>query len=212
MIIEHISSLLLRFYGRNFPTGVYEEGSKRIALKQVLTSVAAVVAMIATTSPNLWSSTSLEAAAGPGSGSPQSVTSPGPLPTIPTPGPTTGPHSQVQFSPQLRPASRFRLNPPSIYLKAGQTIAFQAQVQGTTEQQVEWSLSPGLGSIVNGFYKAPSSFGAERQVTILATSLADPSKTGTAVVLLGQPISIVTPSLPNVTVSIVPGLTTLVAG
>ena len=31
MIIENFGSLLLRFYGRNFPTGAYGEGSKRIA-------------------------------------------------------------------------------------------------------------------------------------------------------------------------------------
>jgi len=74
---------------------------------------------------------------------------------------------------------------------------------------VQWSLNPDLGNILNGTYTAPASlgsFGHEAQITISATSLADPSVIATATVLVGQPIA------PDVSVSIAPGSMTLGAG
>jgi hypothetical protein len=89
---------------------------------------------------------------------------------------------------------------------------FAAMVQGTSNQQVQWSLSPNLGSFVNGLYTAPSWMGNETQVTISATSVADPTKTATATVLLGQSVASMAPTLSNVSVSIGPGIAALTAG
>ena len=95
-------------------------------------------------------------------------------------------------------------------LQAGQSISFFAQVQGSTDKQLQWSLSPNVGSLVNGVYTAPKSINYESQVTVSATSMANPTVTATATVLLTQPISI--PTLSNVSISISQGTTTLAAG
>jgi len=101
------------------------------------------------------------------------------------------------------------VKPGFVYLQVGQSATFQALIGGVaSNQQVGWSVSPNLGSIVNGSYTAPASlgdFGHEVEVTISATSLTDASAIGTATVLIGQPIS-------AVSVSIAPGPTTLTTG
>ncbi len=73
-------------------------------------------------------------------------------------------------------------------------------------------MSPTLGTLVNGFYTAPASYSSETQVTISATSYADPTKVGTATVLLGQPITSPTPTVSNITISVQPTSSTLMAG
>jgi hypothetical protein len=103
--------------------------------------------------------------------------------------------------------------PASLYLQPGQSGQFTATVQGTANQQVQWSLNPNVGSIVNGFYTAPFSLASDLQVTISATSFADPTKTATATVMVGQPVS----ATPTVNVSLMAsgqasGSTTLSAG
>jgi hypothetical protein len=89
---------------------------------------------------------------------------------------------------------------------------FTALVQGASTQQVQWSISPAVGSIVNGYYTAPPSISSESQVTISATSIANPSVTATATVLLAQPLSPSIPTVSNVSISIAQGTTTLRAG
>ena len=116
---------------------------------------------------------------------PTSPSSPSPIvpvaPTSPT-GPTF-------YSVSGTSAISVSISPTSVYLQAGQSIAFVAAVLGTANQQVQWTMSPNLGTLVNGFYTAPASYSSETQVTISATSYADPTKVGTATVLLGQPIT-----------------------
>ena len=87
-------------------------------------------------------------------------------------------------------------------------------VQGTPNEQVQWSITPNMGTISNGLYRAPFSYIGELQVTISATSLADPTKTASATVLLTQPVAIPSPSLSTstVSVSIGGGTSTLPAG
>src|SRR5271170_6559285 len=116
-------------------------------------------------------------------------------------GTTVGPGNPNNISVSIAPAT--------MYLQAGQSMAFTAMVQGTPYQQVQWSVSPSLGSIVNGYYTAPPSIANESQVTISATSLADPAITGTATVLLSQPITTPITTLSNVSISIAQGGTTL---
>jgi hypothetical protein len=96
---------------------------------------------------------------------------------------------------------------------AGQTTSFSALVHGTSNLGVQWSISPNIGTISNGFYTAPATVGSQSQVTVTATSLADASAAGTAIVLLQQPLSIYpSHSNSNVTISLSPGTGSLNAG
>ena len=103
------------------------------------------------------------------------------------------------------------ITPASSYLQPGQSALFTALVQGVPSQLVQWSLSPNLGTIVNGFYSAPSSFANDSQVTISATNLLNPTQIATAAVLLSQPVS-TTPPVSKISITVAPGLMTLEAG
>ena len=75
-------------------------------------------------------------------------------------------------------------------LGASQTEQFAATVSNTTDTQVIWSLNPAVGSIVNGLYTAPLTITTPQTVSIVATSVADPTKSATATVTLTTQISI----------------------
>ena len=104
------------------------------------------------------------------------------------------------------------INPSMIFLQARQSVLFTALVQGVPSQNVQWSISPNMGSIVNGFYTAPASNGSDTQVTITATNLIDSSMTATATVMLGQPFSTPVPPPSNVSISVAPSAATLTPG
>jgi hypothetical protein len=74
--------------------------------------------------------------------------------------------------------------PGSASLGASGTQQFTASVINTANTAVTWSLSPNLGTVVNGLYTAPASIAAAQTVAVTATSVADPSKTATATVAL----------------------------
>jgi len=105
-----------------------------------------------------------------------------------------------------------RVTPGSTILRPGQSIVFETAVEGTRDHQVRWSLNPNLGSMVKGVYTAPSSFVDDSKVTISATSVADPSKTATATVLLVHPRGPIVPARRHVSISITSGPATLAAG
>jgi hypothetical protein len=153
-----------------------------------------------------------------------------PAPTNPTSGPTGGmsppspspspspvgiepidPSSPTSGTPWTPSNITVSITPASTYVYAGQSAAFTAIVQGSPNRQVEWGISPNLGSIVNGVYRAPSSVWYDAQVTISATSLADLTKTATATVIVGPPVSTSTPP-PTVSISVAPGSTALAGG
>ncbi len=113
------------------------------------------------------------------------------------------------------PAVSISVSPSSIYLYGGQTHQFTATVGGTSNQQVSWSLAQGLGSIVNGLYSAPANVKADSLVTILATSVVDPTKTASATIQLGPGISTTlanTPAPNLISVSLSPRRSSLRAG
>ena len=85
-------------------------------------------------------------------------------------------------------------------------------VQGTPDEQVQWSITPNMGTITNGLYRAPFSYTGELLVTISATSLADSTKTASATVLLTQPVASQSPSPSAVSISIGGGTISLPAG
>jgi hypothetical protein len=96
-----------------------------------------------------------------------------------------------------------------------------ASVQGTSNTAVSWSLSPNVGSVVNGLYTAPANLASQQLVILSAASAANPNQTA-AVSLVLQPVS--SPSTPpsnpsnpsgppqNVSVSLSPGSVSLMGG
>ena len=76
------------------------------------------------------------------------------------------------------------VSPQAMSVIAGQTQQFTATVTGTSNAGVTWSLScPGTacGTIdANGLYTAPAMIPASATVSVIATSIADSTKTGSA--------------------------------
>jgi hypothetical protein len=121
----------------------------------------------------------------------------------PTPVASAGPaNSGVQVS--------ISVSPSSAYVVAGQSAQFTASVTGTTNQQVMWSITQGTGFISSGLYYAPASVSAPTAVTITAASVAEPSKTASATVVV-EPLA-PAPSAPTVSVSLTPQTVSLTAG
>lgn len=78
--------------------------------------------------------------------------------------------------------------PPAVALTAGQTTQLRAAVEGTADQRVRWSVDGGAarGEVsASGLYSAPARMLTPSSVTVRATSAADPSKSGTAVIRFG---------------------------
>ena len=105
----------------------------------------------------------------------------------------------------LNPTVTVSLTPSSVSLQPSQNQTFTASVSGTSNTGVTWSLNPALGGLVSGattaVYAAPSTAPTTQGVTITAASMADPSKTATAVITLLQAITV---SLSPSTVSLAP--------
>src|SRR6266849_6221664 len=75
-------------------------------------------------------------------------------------------------------------------LAVGQVAQFTASVTGTANTGVTWSISPaGQGSInpSTGIYTAPASVASPslQTVTVTATSVADPARSASVIVILG---------------------------
>jgi hypothetical protein len=80
--------------------------------------------------------------------------------------------------------------PSSASLKAGESATFQASVSGTNVPGVMWSLVTPIGTLSNGIYTAPSTISSPQAVTVLARSVADPNKAGSATVWLVTSVGI----------------------
>ena len=77
------------------------------------------------------------------------------------------------------------LSPTSATLGASATQQFTPTVTGTPNTAVTCAISPATGSIdADGLYTAPASIAAAETVTVTATSVADPNKSGNATVFL----------------------------
>lgn len=101
---------------------------------------------------------------------------------------------------QAAPEISINILPPSASVEVGLTQAFFAEVTGSVNQAVNWSVNGGStnGTISStGLYTAPGSVPSPATVTITATSQADVSKTATA------PVT-VTATAPPITVSVLP--------
>ncbi len=86
------------------------------------------------------------------------------------------------------------MTPAAVSLLPSQSQTFTAAVTGSTTLGVTWSLSPTVGSLVSSatsaVYVAPSTAPTTQSVTMTATSMANPSKTATAVITLLQAVTI----------------------
>jgi hypothetical protein len=74
----------------------------------------------------------------------------------------------------------------SVLADQGQTIQFSASVFGSSNQAVAWSIQEGTGGgsiSQTGLYSAPA---AAMEVHVIATSVADPSKSSTALVTVRE--------------------------
>jgi hypothetical protein len=81
------------------------------------------------------------------------------------------------------------VTPATATLSASQTQQFTATVSGTTNPAVGWSINPNVGTVSpTGLYTAPSTITAIQNVTVTATSAADPTQSASATVTL-QPSS-----------------------
>ena len=92
------------------------------------------------------------------------------------------------------PGVGISLSPASVSVGAGQAQSFTAEVFGTANTDVTWSLTPEIGSVLAGTYFPPLTISAPLQVQVIATSVADPGQSAAAMVSL-VPVSLsVTPS------------------
>jgi hypothetical protein len=94
------------------------------------------------------------------------------------------------------------VTPASVSLSSSQTQPFEATVQGSPNTAVNWSLSPAVGTISSaGLYVAPASVVSSEVVTVVATSVADPTKTASASVQVNSALGVaITPG--NVTLTL----------
>lgn len=84
--------------------------------------------------------------------------------------------TSASASISLSPAPTVSAMPTSAILFGGQTQQFTATVNGSTNQNVTWSVSPAVGSInSSGLYSAPSTIAAQQTVTVTVISAANPN-------------------------------------
>ena len=77
------------------------------------------------------------------------------------------------------------ISPTTAALAPGGTQQFTATMTGSSNNPVTWSLSSPIGSISEaGLYTAPASVATQQTVTVLATSVADPTKSAGASVII----------------------------
>ncbi|MBV8730437.1 MAG: hypothetical protein JO336_11590, partial [Acidobacteriia bacterium] len=94
------------------------------------------------------------------------------------------PANTATASVNLVPVS-VAVSPAAVSLFASQSQQFTPSVAGSSNSGVSWTISPLVGSISSaGLYIAPAAVGSVQAVTVTATSLADPSKSTSAVVTL----------------------------
>ena len=82
------------------------------------------------------------------------------------------------------PSSSIQLTPKSAVLSPHGQQQFTATVANSSNNSVNWSINPALGTISNGLYTAPSAVSANQSVTVTATNIADPTKQASATILL----------------------------
>lgn len=86
--------------------------------------------------------------------------------------------------------------PGAAALFNGASVQFTADVVGSANTAVSWSMSPSIGTLTgSGLYTAPATLAAPQTVRVTATSSADGSKSGSALVAITPTDSSVTPTI-----------------
>jgi hypothetical protein len=89
----------------------------------------------------------------------------------------------------IQPVVAISISPTAGTLTANQKLRFKPEQTGTLNSTVRWSLAGPGNLTADGEYEAPSAIRAEEAARITVTSVADPNKTATAVIVL-QPVSV----------------------
>jgi hypothetical protein len=77
--------------------------------------------------------------------------------------------------------------PATVTVAAGSSTQLTATVTGSANTTVVWSMQPAVGSISSsGVYTAPSRVASTQNVVVTATSVADPTKSGTATITIAR--------------------------
>ncbi len=113
----------------------------------------------------------------------------------------------------LTPPVSVAVVPASATLSPSATQQFAGNVAWSKNTAVTWSLTPAVGTISSsGFYTAPANTSSPQQVTVTATSAADPTKLASAVLTLNPPLSlVVSPAAATVTLGQTQLLTAVVS-
>jgi uncharacterized protein (DUF1800 family) len=123
--------------------------------------------------------------------------------TNPNPGATASNAINVLVSVP-NPNIKVTVAPGSLTLVTDGTQLFTATVVGTTNTAVTWSVNgetggdSTIGTIdINGNYNAPDNLPSPNSVTVTATSVADPTKSGSAIVTFLNPVPVLTSITPG---------------
>jgi hypothetical protein len=95
------------------------------------------------------------------------------------------------------PVANLSITPSSQNLFALGTQQFTALAGGMATTYVNWTLSPAVGAISNGWYTGPAAVPAQTSVTVTATSTIDATKSAHATVSLGPLTMSISPSSQN---------------
>jgi hypothetical protein len=87
--------------------------------------------------------------------------------------------ARVELNPVI-----ISINPASVEMRASQQMRFGAEVTGTTNTALRWSLLGSGALSANGLYIAPASIPSDQNARVTATSVADPSQSATAFITL----------------------------
>lgn len=93
--------------------------------------------------------------------------------------------SSISFPFLLRPTVQLSISPSTVTIADSADQQFTVSLQGAIDTSVTWSIV-GVGTISDtGVYTAPPYEGSAQSVTIIATSVVDPTSSSTAVITLG---------------------------
>ena len=86
-------------------------------------------------------------------------------------------------------AVRIQISPSKVNVLAGETAAFKTKVRDAGDTRVTWSVDGGRKNGViapSGLFTAPPILRTPARIAVRATSVADPSKSATAIVQVGE--------------------------
>ena len=108
----------------------------------------------------------------------------------------TPPHTDTEFqifvallaSAATPPPVQVVINPQAVTVAQGATQSITAVVVGSLDPTVMWNLKPNIGTVsASGVYTAPPTVSRTQDVTVTATSVAEPSASASAIVTLDPP-------------------------